>query len=122
MWLASYLLPFFITDLLFVTPVLPPQLITQHKNQSDLKPGSTAIFNVTAHGVQPFIYMWFKNGALFDNDKVLVVNESSLVIRNVSIEDEGLYSCLVSNIAGNVTSFSAELTIGKLIVRLMSYG
>ena len=61
---------FFITDLLFVTPVLPPQLITQHKNQSDLKPGSTAIFNVTAHGVQPFIYMWFKNGALFDNDKV----------------------------------------------------
>ena len=60
------------------------------------------------------MYQWQQNLVNVSNtERFTGVNTANLTIGNVEEGDEGNYSCTVSNIIGNATSRSAELTVRK---------
>ena len=79
--------------------VTPPAAVTAAR-------GTTATFSVTAAGEAPLRYQWRKNGA-----DVAGATAASLRLDNVQFGDAGLYSVVVSNPAGTVTSGDAALTV-----------
>lgn len=64
---------------------------------------------------------WYKNGSKILENGDCVTSQLSaatcvsrlgtLFVTNFSVSDEGLYSCIISNIAGNITSRVALLQI-----------
>ena len=83
-------------------------------DQSNIIPGSTVMFSVTATGTGPLSYSWQEDGvAMADDGGIQGVNESTLTIIRVFEGDEGSYLCVVSNIAGTATSNAALLILGR---------
>jgi len=69
--------------------------------------GQTAKFNVMATGTPPLSYQWRKNGVNIDG-----ATRSSYTTPPTTQEDNGsLFSVVVSNSAGSVTSNDATLTV-----------
>ena len=61
-------------------------------------------------------YQWQRDGIdLTDEVRLSGTGTSNLTITGVLEEDGGNYTCMVSNIVGNVTSRTAELTVCKLL-------
>ena len=54
-----------------------------------------AVFNCSALGGPNNQYMWLRNGALIGHD------EPDLIIGMATLDDEGVYQCVVSNMAGS---------------------
>ena len=80
----------------------------------NVAPGTNATFTVVASGLR-LTYTWMEgDGNPLSSDRVYVAVNRTLTIPIVSRLDNGSFRCLVSNPAGNATSQSAELTIGKL--------
>ena len=91
---------------LTVTSALPPTIATQPSNQR-VHVGQTAKFNVMATGTPPLSYQWRKNGVNIDG-----ATRSSYTTSPTTQEDNGsLFSVVVSNSAGSVTSNDATLTV-----------
>ncbi len=87
---------------------IPPTISSQPQNQQVLA-GQTAQFMVTAAGSLPLWYQWY-----FNTNTVLNGQTNTLLtIANVSSNDVGGYSVIVSNAAGSVTSVVAFLTLGE---------
>ncbi|HEX9782956.1 MAG TPA: MBG domain-containing protein, partial [Opitutaceae bacterium] len=68
----------------------------------------TAVFAVAPYGVAPFSYRWSKDGVAIPG-----ANAAQLVLDDVSIDDAGGYSVMVSNAYGSVVSPPATLTVEK---------
>ena len=63
-------------------------------------------FSIDVIGSDPLTYKWYKNGSEIPS------NENNFIFLNeVSVDDAGNYSCVVSNSCGSVTSNAAELTV-----------
>ena len=70
-------------------------------------------FAVVATG-STLMYQWQRNLVdLNSTGRFIGVDTAVLTISSVQEEDEGNYSCIVSNIVSNETSRSAELTVRK---------
>jgi alpha-tubulin suppressor-like RCC1 family protein len=70
--------------------------------------GATASFGVTAAGSAPLTYQWQKDGAPIDG-----ATSASYATPATTIDDNGaLFTVIVSNAAGSVTSTAATLTVG----------
>ena len=69
--------------------------------------GETARFKVTATGSPPLQYQWRKNGA----DIPGATNSSYTTPATVAADNGSLFSVVVSNGAGSVTSNNATLTV-----------
>ena len=69
-------------------------------------PGSTAVFSTVASGSGPFSYAWFKDG------DALGETGNTLTLSNVTSEDAGVYSVIVSGACGSVTN-SASLVVNE---------
>ena len=82
----------------------PPGIVTPPANQT-VAVGSNALFAVTASGATPLSYQWQFNSA-----PITGATTNSLSLIAVQTTDSGLYSVIVTNIAGAVTS-SATLTV-----------
>jgi uncharacterized repeat protein (TIGR01451 family) len=82
------------------TPVSSTPLI----NQTNC-PGTTAVFATTASGTGPFNFAWFKNGVVLGAE-----SGSDLLLTNVTADDAGIYSVVVSGVCGSVTN-SATLAV-----------
>ena len=87
-------------------------IIEQPRDMFNVTPGTNATFTVVASGLR-LTYTWMDGNGNPLSNRYVIVNET-LTISIVSRSDIGNFSCLVSNPAGNVTSQSAELTLGKL--------
>ena len=88
-------------------------IIEQPRDMFNVTPGTNATFTVIASGLR-LTYTWIEgDGNPLSNRRYVIVN-GTLTIPIVSRSDTGNFSCLVSNQAGNVTSQSAELALGKL--------
>jgi hypothetical protein len=85
---------------------MPPAITTQPADIT-VKVGKTAKFTVTATGTAPLKYQWRKNGV-----EIAGATKASYTTPKVVAADNGsLFSVVVSNAAGTVTSNTAVLTV-----------
>jgi hypothetical protein len=83
-----------------------PTITTQPANQT-VTAGQPATFTVAATGTAPLSYQWQKNGAAITG-----ATATSYTTPVTTTADSGaLFNVVVSNVAGNVTSISATLTV-----------
>ncbi|MGA2556269.1 MAG: LamG-like jellyroll fold domain-containing protein, partial [Verrucomicrobiota bacterium] len=88
-----------------------PTILTQPQSQVVLN-GSNVTFSVSAVGQQPLYYFWQRNGTnLADAGNIAGSANASLVVSNISSSDVGIYSVVVSNTVGFVTSTGAVLAL-----------
>ena len=89
-----------------LTVKLPPTITSQPANKT-VKVGRTPTFSVTATGYKPLSYQWRKNGT-----NIAGATDSSYTTPPVTKADSGsLFSVVVSNSVGSVTSNNALLTV-----------
>src|SRR5262249_51373536 len=95
---------------LSVTPaaatLVGPVLITRHPQPQGIPRGGNASLQVTADGAPPMSYRWLFNGA-----EIAGATNASLLITNAQLAQDGLYSVVVSNSYGSVSSSPASLAI-----------
>jgi hypothetical protein len=83
----------------------PPALSVQPASLTNVV-GTTASFNVTATGTAPLYYQWLREGS-----PIAMATNSAYSIANLQSANSGTYWCVVTNIAGSVTSQVATLTV-----------
>ena len=92
--------------ILTVTSSMLPAITSQPASKL-VRAGQTAKFSVVASGTAPLTYLWMKNGQNISGG-----NKSSYVTPPVTSADSGsIFSVLVSNSSGTVTSNGAVLTV-----------
>ena len=67
--------------------------------------GSNVTFSVNASGTTPVTYQWLKDGS------TIPATNSSYTITGLSLLDEGIYTCEVTNLCRTITSNNAELKV-----------
>jgi polygalacturonase len=86
--------------------VVAPSITTQPTNYSATV-GQNAAFSVTAGGGTPLSYQWYFNV----NTPLAGDTNASLSLTNVQPDDAGVYSVIVTNASGAVTSSVVQLTL-----------
>ncbi len=84
----------------------PPSITTQPKNAT-VTVGQTAKFSVKAAGTGALSYQWRKNGANISG----ATQSSYTTPATIAADDGALFSVMVSNSGGTVTSNSAKLMV-----------
>ncbi len=88
--------------------------ISVHPLSQAIGVGTNVAFSVTASG-RNISYQWKKNGTIISNGyRIDGATASALTILGASHADDAVYSVVVSNIAGSVTSSPATLTVVDL--------
>jgi hypothetical protein len=94
---------------LTVTAVAP-SITTQPVSQS-VTAGQTATFSVTAAGTTPLHYQWYNNGTAISG-----ASSANYTTPATTIADNGAkFIVSISNVAGNVSSSAASLTVNPLL-------
>ena len=93
-------------------------ILTQPTSQT-VAVGGTATFNVVAPGSSPLFHQWRK-----DSTPLSQATNATLTLLNVQTNDAGIYSVVVSNAFGSVTSSNAVLSVvaSQFIVGIPSPG
>lgn len=84
----------------------PPTVLAQPASQTVLG-GSPATFQVTVGGTAPLSYAWYCNGT----NPVAGGTDALLGLDQVTANDAGPYTVVVTNLYGSVTSTVAQLTV-----------
>ncbi|NOT63798.1 MAG: hypothetical protein HOP19_26585, partial [Acidobacteria bacterium] len=95
------------TDVSLIINVCAPPAITAQPQAATVAGGSPATFSVTATGSN-LTYQWRKNGGNLNGATL-----ATLTINNAQLLDAGIYSVVVSNSCGTVTSDNAQLTVNS---------
>lgn len=99
------------TGALLTVTSSPPFIVSQPTNQT-LAAGATTMLSVTAFGNLPLLYQWQMNGTnLSDGGNVSGSATSALALSHVTAANNAVYSGIVSNTLGSVTSSNAVLTV-----------
>ena len=89
-----------------------PLQITQQPQAQLAFAGDTVTFSVATFGSLPVSYQWLQNGTnLSDGGNVSGSSSRTLTLTNLSVADAALYSVVVSNVYGAVTSAGARLEV-----------
>ncbi|MHC4796022.1 MAG: immunoglobulin domain-containing protein, partial [Planctomycetota bacterium] len=84
--------------------------VTLHPADQEVCTDASAIFNVQATGQGTLTYQWQINGMnLSDGGNYSGVTTSTLTISNVGSSDMASYRCVVTDVNGSTTSYSAAL-------------
>jgi polygalacturonase len=95
------------------SPPSAPSILTQPQSIT-LNSNLTAQFSVTATGSAPLHYQWYSNNtqtALSDNANRVGSTSNVLTIPNITANDAGTYSVVITNVYGSVTSSVVTLTV-----------
>jgi Abnormal spindle-like microcephaly-assoc'd, ASPM-SPD-2-Hydin/Immunoglobulin domain/Immunoglobulin I-set domain len=92
--------------LLVTTSPVAPSITTEPANQP-IFASQTASFSVIANGTSPLSYQWRKNGTAISG----AISASYTTPAETTSDNGALFSVVVSNSAGNVTSNNATLTV-----------
>lgn len=84
---------------------LPPTILTEPLDQTAVS-GNTVTFTVDAGGTEPLSFQW-----LFGTNFITDATNQVLQLPNVTTNDSGFYSVVVSNPAGSTNSRQAFLTV-----------
>ncbi|HEV2695598.1 MAG TPA: protease pro-enzyme activation domain-containing protein, partial [Verrucomicrobiae bacterium] len=91
--------------------ISPPSIIRQPTNQTVIEE-TAAQFSLQATGGLPLSYQWRENGTnLTDGTNVSGSTTTNLVINHVSAANAGIYTVIVTNLAGLVISSNASLSL-----------
>ena len=91
----------------------PPEITGQPASQSVYQ-GDNVVLSVAVTGASPFSYQWRKNGTnLVDGGNLSGATSRVLSFTNVTTNNVGNYSVLVSNAAGSTNSASALLQVAS---------
>ena len=103
--------------------VEPPKIITHPQELKDVVEGESAKFNIQASGTEPLNYYWqwkpAEKGSGSEKWQPCPANYTegtTLTLPMVEKSNEGIYRCVVSNFAGEQTSNSAKLGVGKILM------
>jgi parallel beta-helix repeat protein len=88
-----------------IANLVAPLIVTQPQSQS-ITVGSNATFSVTPNDTIALQYQWRKGAAALAG-----ATTSSLTLQNITTNDAGSYTVVVSNPAGTITSDAAILTV-----------
>jgi sugar lactone lactonase YvrE len=88
----------------------PPAITNQPQSQAVVT-GANATFSVKVTGGTPLTFQWLKN-----TDPIPDATNISYSITGTQPGDSGLYSVVVSNAQGSVTSSNALLTVGPVVI------
>jgi alpha-tubulin suppressor-like RCC1 family protein len=83
-----------------------PSIAIQPQHATVLFGGSTN-FMVTATGIGPLFYQWRLNGT-----NIVSATNATLALVNLQASNAGIYSVVISNLAGTTISTGAALTVG----------
>ena len=104
----------------FVHVVQPPRIVTHPQELKEIVEGKSAKFSIKATGTEPLNYKWQWQPTVegcaseeWEPCRAKWSSGATLTIPKVEKSNEGNYRCVVSNLAGDQTSNSAELTVGK---------
>jgi len=102
-----------------IVGMFDPEPINTHVLQITDQPDSTvaqiggkATFTISATGVSPLNYTWYKVSS--GGDIPAGVNSDTLTLTNIQASDAGQYYCIVSNSEGSAISSSAGLILEDL--------
>jgi len=91
---------------LSAAPTVAPGTVAVSPAVTNVNPGRSATFSVTANGTSPFSYQWFYNGAALSGQTT-----STLTVASVQQSSTGIYYAQVSNGAGSALSGPAVLNV-----------
>jgi pectate lyase/pectin methylesterase-like acyl-CoA thioesterase len=94
------------SDVATVVVNLAPPFITMQPRSQTILVGEPVTFTVAAGGSAPLTYQWRKNG-----DNIAGATSPSFSIASLQFGDAGVYTAVVSNGAGSVTSDPATLVV-----------
>lgn len=105
-----------IATFLFLLSLAPPLIITQPDAEEVVFTGATAVLMCTAQGHPTPVVTWLKNLEDLQVDpRFSVISDNGrgvLYIRNVSVFDEGVYSCVVTQSENSIIADqSTNLTV-----------
>ena len=84
-------------------------------NQMNVVPGTDVMFTVVATG-NNLTYQWQRDGVnLTDGARYSGTTTTTLTVMNVTEEDEGNFTCVVTDDMDSITSNAAELTVRKCV-------
>lgn len=97
-----------------------PVTITQQPADVTDCPGETAILSADALGSVPIEFQWYKDGSpVVDGPDLSGSTTDTLVFHTLSVNHEGWYDCLVTNLCGSETTNPAQVIVdGPLEVAL----
>ena len=88
-----------------------PFIVTQPASETEFA-GSTTTFTIMAIGAAPLGYQWQQNSNnLTDQGNISGSTTATLTLTNLTQADAGIYSVIISNAFGTVTSTNATLTV-----------
>ncbi|MCB1050050.1 MAG: immunoglobulin domain-containing protein [Acidobacteria bacterium] len=96
-----------LTTLPALLTVREPLSIIQQPEDISMCSGLEAHFSVMVAGDGPITYQWFHGATLLSGE-----TNAALTIANVQAGDVGLYRCYITGPCGNITSDSAQLSLG----------
>jgi hypothetical protein len=88
----------------------PPSITSQPSSRTSC-PGVTATFSVVASGSPAPSFQWRRNGAVISGAQNPSALTATLQLPNVSLNEQGSYTCVVTNSCASVTSQAATLTV-----------
>jgi alpha-tubulin suppressor-like RCC1 family protein len=91
-------------DQVVIAPVAP-SIVTQPAGTNILG-GANVTLNVLATGTPPLTYRWLKDGSVVSSGL-----SSSYSLLNLTRSNSGVYSVIVTNVAGSMTSSNAVLAV-----------
>ena len=95
-----------VTSALAVLVVNVPPTITSDPTNATVLLNSPATFTAAATGTAPLTYQWRKDGI-----NIPGANSASYTILSAQLADEGMYSVMVTNVAGQAFSQAAQLRV-----------
>jgi formylglycine-generating enzyme required for sulfatase activity len=101
------------TEYAQITFMMPPQIIDQPSSLV-VDPGALASFTVTASGTEPLSYQWRKNGVTEEYDIPDAIS-ATYEIPAATLDDQGVYYCVVFNAAGEEISSGATLAVRPVV-------
>lgn len=93
------------TDIVSLIVKLPPAIVTQPDGRIRCN-GDTVSFSVKVVGEEPFSYQWLWQGA-----NISGANSSILSLSSINEGDAGPYSCIITNICGEISTDTALLVV-----------
>jgi len=88
-----------------------PSILTHPQNTSALT-GDTITINCNITALPRPMVTWLKDNQSVEYDqRVVLLEDGSLQINDVQLDDAGVYQCMASNINGSDSSYSGELNV-----------